>query len=120
MRKSRSSNVLLLRLIDDLKKKAYEEKAPVWRDIARRLSKPRSRRAEVNVGELAKYTKNNEIIAVPGKVLGAGRINHKITAAALSFSAQAEEKITAAGGKCLSLEELLEKNPKGSKVRIMG
>lgn len=118
--RSKSSNVLLLRLIEDLKKKAYEEEAPIWRDIARRLSRPRSRRAEVNVGDIARYTKNKEVVVVPGRVLGAGSINHGVTTAALSFSARAREKITAAGGECLPLEELLEKNPRGSGVKIIG
>lgn len=119
MIKSKSSNALLLRLIDTLKKKSHEEKAPVWWAIAERLSKPRARRAEVNVGDIAKSTKKNDTVAVPGKILGTGQINHKVTAAALSFSSKAVEKITQAGGKCLSLEELMKKNPRGSGVKIM-
>ncbi len=119
MIKSKSSNALLLRLIEALKKKAHEEKAPIWRAMAERLSKPRARRAEVNVGEIAKYTKKNDVVAVPGKILGAGEIDHKVTAAALGFSSKAVEKITQAGGKCLSLEELMKKNPRGSGVKIM-
>ncbi len=119
MIKSKSSNVILLRLIETLMRKTHEENAPIWRAMAERLSKPRSGRAEVNVGEIAKYTKKNDVVAVPGKVLGAGNIDHKITAAALSFSAKAVEKITRAGGKCISLEELMKKNPRGSGVKIM-
>lgn len=120
MKKSRSTNPLLLQLIENLKKKSYEEKAPIWRDIARRLAKSASNRAEVNIDDIARHTKNNEVIAVPGKVLGSGKINHKVTAAALGFSPHAREKISAAGGKCLSYEELLKSNPKGTKVKIMG
>jgi len=56
---------------------------------------------------------------VPGKVLGTGELNKKITVAAYTFSEQAVQKINAKG-KCLSIKELVEKNPKGNKVRIMG
>jgi large subunit ribosomal protein L18e len=119
MIKSKSSNALLLKQIELLKKKSYEEKAPIWRALAESLSKARARRAEVNIGEIAKHTKKNDTVAVPGKILGAGEINHKVTAAAMGFSSKAAEKITKAGGKCLSLEELIKKNPRGSRVKIM-
>jgi large subunit ribosomal protein L18e len=38
---------------------------------------------------------------------------------ALSFSKRAEEKIDAAGGKCLGISEILDENPKGNKIRII-
>ena len=39
------------------------------------------------------------------KVLGKGQLNYKLTVKAPAFSAHAEEKITAAGGKAVVLEE---------------
>ena len=59
-------------------------------------------------------------MAVPGKVLGAGRIDHPINVAAFAFSEQAKSKILEAKGKCLSFSELVEKNPKGTNVKILG
>jgi large subunit ribosomal protein L18e len=120
MKRSKSTNAVLLELIEELLKKSREDDARIWRDIAGRLSKASQLRAEVNISDIARHTKDKDIIAVPGKVLGAGEINHKVTAAALNFSAQAREKIKAAGGKCLSLRELMNSPPKGGKVRIMG
>ncbi|MEE0935312.1 MAG: 50S ribosomal protein L18e, partial [Methanobrevibacter sp.] len=35
------------------------------------------------------------------------------------FSAKAQEKITSAGGECISIEEIMNINPKGSNIRIM-
>ncbi|RMF89481.1 MAG: 50S ribosomal protein L18e, partial [Methanobacteriota archaeon] len=64
------------------------------------------------------YTEKGDVVAVPGKVLGSGTIAHPLTVAACSFTASAREKITAAGGRCLSIEELVKENPKGSGVRI--
>jgi large subunit ribosomal protein L18e len=69
---------------------------------------------------LNKHTQKNETVVVPGKVLGAGEVNHQITVTAFSFSEKAKKKIKAAKGKCLSLSELIKKNPKGSNVRIIG
>jgi len=40
--------------------------------------------------------------------------------AALLFSAEAKKKIEAAKGKVLSISELLQQNPEGKNVRILG
>ena len=40
--------------------------------------------------------------------------------AALSLSDSAKDKIVAAKGRVLSIEELMSKNPSGSKVKILG
>jgi large subunit ribosomal protein L18e len=42
-----------------------------------------------------------------------------VTVAAIGFSSRAKEKIEAAGGKALSISDLMDENPKGSKVRIL-
>jgi large subunit ribosomal protein L18e len=57
---------------------------------------------------------------VPGKVLGSGVLNHKVNVGALTFSSQAKVKIERTGGKCLSIRALIEENPGGSGVKIIG
>jgi large subunit ribosomal protein L18e len=47
-------------------------------------------------------------------------MSHPVTVAAFAFSETAKEKIKARRGKCLSFFDLIKKNPKGSKVRIIG
>ncbi len=106
-------------LIKELRRKSWEYKAKIWKDIAERLETPRRNRAEVNVGKIAKYTKPNDMVIVPGKVLGGGEINHPVIVAALSFSKKAREKIERVGGKCLKILDLVKINPKGSNVKIM-
>ncbi|MFQ5975538.1 MAG: 50S ribosomal protein L18e, partial [Candidatus Hydrothermarchaeales archaeon] len=120
MKKSKSTNPLLLSEIEKLTKNSREKKAQIWRDLAKRLSKASSGRTEVNVGKISRHTQKGEVVAVPGKVLSAGSIDHPVTAAAFSFSNNAKEKITAVGGKCLSLSELASKNPKGKNIKIIG
>ncbi len=115
----RKSNPNLVRLIDDLLKASAENNAKVWREVAERLAKPLRNYAEVNVGRLERYGKEEEMIIVPGKVLGSGEITKPLTVAAWRFSQSAREKIENAGGKCLSFSEALKINPQGKKVRII-
>jgi large subunit ribosomal protein L18e len=109
----------LLALIDDLKAKERETGAAIWRDIAKRLEKPKRNWAELNLSGLDRYTEAGDTVLVPGKVLAAGSITKKVTVAAYSFSEKAEAAINAAGGKTMSIADLMAANPKGSGVRIM-
>jgi large subunit ribosomal protein L18e len=120
VKKVKTTNPELIELIRFLKKQSRENKADIWRDIAERLAKPRRKRIAVNVSRLNRYTQKNEMVVVPGKILGAGEMSHPVTVAAFAFSETAKEKIKARRGKCLSFLDLIKKNPKGSKVRIIG
>ena len=120
MKKVKTTNPELIELIRFLKKQGNANNAKIWRTIATLLSKTKRRRVAVNVSHLNRCTEKNDMVAVPGKVLGAGRINHPIKVAAFTFSEKAETKIKAAKGKCLSFFELIKKNPKGSNVKIIG
>ncbi len=119
MKKSNSTNPQIQELIKESTMKAYEEDAPIWRDIAKRLLRG-SRRAQVNISKLARHTKKNEVVLVPGKLLGSGSINHPVTVGAIGFSDAAIEKLTGAGGKHMSIKEMMAKFPKGTDVKIMG
>ncbi|MEM1563782.1 MAG: 50S ribosomal protein L18e [Candidatus Bathyarchaeia archaeon] len=120
MTEVKATNPELIETIRFLKKQSRESKVKIWRSVAELLAKSRRRRIAVNVSRLNRYTEKNEIVVVPGKVLGAGEIDHPITVAAFAFSKTAQEKIKRARGKCLSIVELVKKNPKGSKVKIIG
>ncbi|MEM1539489.1 MAG: 50S ribosomal protein L18e [Candidatus Bathyarchaeia archaeon] len=120
MREIEATNPQLIELIRFLKKCGRENKAEIWRALAKHLAKSRRKRVVVNVSRLNRHTLKNDVVAVPGKVLGSGELDHPITVAAFAFSEKAEEKIKKAKGKCLSLMELAKKNPKGSGVKIIG
>lgn len=107
-------------LIQDLKKKSWENEAPIWRDIAKRLEKPTKHRIAVNLSRIDRYANEGETVLVPGKLLAAGAISKKVRVAAYGFSAAAVEKIVAAGGECVSIESLVASNPTGKNVRILG
>lgn len=119
-KKNKKTNPHLLTLVQHLKDASRTNEAPIWRDIALRLEGPASNWAEINVGKLERYANDGETVVVPGKLLGAGELTKKVTVAAFRFTGQAKDKVVGAGGKSLSFEELIEDNPKGSKVRIIG
>jgi large subunit ribosomal protein L18e len=52
-------------------------------------------------------------------VLGSGALSQSVKVAALNFSASATSKIRDAKGQCMTIEQLLRDNPKGSGVRIL-
>ena len=113
------TNIVLRKMVRLLRKYAKENDAPIWRAIAEALEKPTRKRITVNVSKINKHTNEGDVVVVPGKVLGAGRIDHAVTVAALSFSEQAIRKIKEAGGRVLNILELVEENKKGSNIKII-
>ncbi len=116
----KSTNPEFASLIRLLVKKSNENNVSIWKEVAKKISRPKEIRISVNVGRINRNTKENEQVVVPGKVLGAGTLNHAVTVAALDFSEQARLKIIEAKGNCLTLYEIIEANPKGVNVRIIG
>src|SRR6056297_153046 len=112
------TNPRLSSLIADLKSAARNSGGAVWGDVAERLQKPRRTHAEVNLGRIERYAQEDEIVIVPGKVLGSGVLQKDITVAAVDFSGTAEKKIDQVG-QAVSLETAVEENPDGSEVRII-
>ena len=113
------SNPRLAALIVTLKDASRVHEANIWREIAKRLDAPRKNYAEVNLSKIDRYANEGEPILVPGKVLGSGALNLPVKVAALDFSEAAVSKITGANGTCMTIEDLLRDNPKGSMVRIL-
>jgi large subunit ribosomal protein L18e len=95
-------------------------KTPIWRALQEELAGPRANRREINVRRLAQITKANEVVVVPGKVLGTGSLGHKLTVCAFSISETAAKKIIESGGKVVTFDDLINKHPDGKGVRIIG
>jgi len=108
------SNYYHRKLIRDL----WKTKRRIWKKVSKKLSGPRRNQVEANLYRINKKTKNNDVIVVPGKILGLGELDHKLTIACLTFSKSAKNKIEASGSKLISIEELLEKNPKGENIKV--
>ena len=102
-----------------MKKESREKDAQIWRDVAEQLAQPRSQRAAVNLSSINRNTKSADTIIVPGKILGTGILDHPITVAAFSVSEKAKVKLDAVKAKYVTIPELVEKNPKGSNIKII-
>lgn len=112
-----STNVMLRKLIDRLRK----EEKPIWNKVAEELSAPARKRPYINLYKVNKYTKPNDIVIVPGKVLGVGNLDHPVIVAAWDFSKTSKDKIIKAGGQVMSLWQAVEafKDFKGKNVKLM-
>ncbi len=120
MKRTGTTNEHLTMLITDLHREGTTKDVGLWLRLARDLGvSTRSRRA-VNISKLARSTTANEVVVVPGKVLGSGELAHSLTVAAWGFSGSAKAQIEKAKGKCITIHELLKQHPKGQNVRIIG
>ncbi len=119
MKETKTTNPELIQIIRLLKKESREKQAAIWMDIAEYLSKSRSGRIAVNLSTINRNTKRSDVVVVPGKILGSGTINHAVTVASFGASEKAKEKLLSVKAKYLSIPELLEKNPKGTNVKII-
>jgi large subunit ribosomal protein L18e len=109
------SNFYIRKLIRDL----WKTKIKIWKTVSKKLSGPRRNRVKANLYHINKNTKKNDTIIVPGKILGMGELDHTLTIACLEYSKTAKKKVESSGSKLISIEELLEQNPKGSGVKIL-
>ena len=112
------TNYQLQNLLVELEVKAQQSR--FWKRVVKDLTKPSRQRRTVNVYKIDRYARDGETVLVPGKVLSVGEINKPVAVAAVNFSAEAKRKIIEAKGKALSIKELLQSNPDGKKVRILG
>jgi len=113
------TNPQLRNLVQELKKSSIDSGVKIWKRVAEDLEKPTRNRRIINIYSIDKNSKAGEVIIVPGKVLGTGQLDKKVTVAAYNFSDSAYEKIKSKG-EALTIMELVKKNPKGKNVRILG
>ncbi|MBI4142237.1 50S ribosomal protein L18e [Candidatus Woesearchaeota archaeon] len=114
------TNPVMKQLIQELRKESATQNADIWKRIADDLEKPTRQRRAVNLSRINRFTKPQETIIVPGKVLSSGMLEHAITIAAFAFSTTSKQKIQEAKGKIITITQLLKENPKGKDVRIIG
>lgn len=113
------TNPRMVKLIEELEHKAHEHDAPIWKRLAHDLGKPTRIRRAVNLYKINEFTKDNETVVIPGKVLSVGELDHNVTVAAFAFSQSALDKINKVG-KAISIFDLIKESPKGKKIKILG
>jgi len=113
-------NQIAFHKIKDLKQASKKNEAPIWSRLADLALKPSSSRRVVNLTRINKNTKENDILFVPGKVLGTGNMSHKITLSSFSMSVTAAKKIIKTGGNIMTYSDMIKKYPTGKGVIIFG
>jgi len=118
MKRTGPTNPVIKKIIEDLHNQGYKEKSKFMIMLSKELSTATRKRTAVNLTKLQRICKENETIVVPGKVLSYGILEKPLTVAALSFSRTAEDKIKKAGGKTITIPEMIKKT-KGKNVRLI-
>ncbi|MDY6773869.1 MAG: 50S ribosomal protein L18e [Candidatus Nanohaloarchaea archaeon] len=93
--------------------------ASVWERTAEELKKPNREMREVNLSTIEREADEGDTVVVPGKVMGSGRLTEDITVGAFKFTNGALEAINEAG-EAVYLEELVDENPEGEGVILLG
>ncbi len=106
-------------LVRFLRKAAKDNNSPIWRYVADLISKPRRKRVEVNLYRIDRVASEGDTILVPGKLLGVGRMNKRVTVAAWKYSKSALEALERSGCEAITIPDLVRRNPKGSNVKIV-
>lgn len=120
MKRTGTTNQVKSNLISELRKLASQKNIPLWKRVAYDLELPTRKNRIVNLSRINRVTKENDVIVVPGKVLGDGSLDHKLTIAAYSFSKNALDRINETKAKAVLLKDFIKDDVKGKKVRLIG
>jgi len=115
-RKERKSNEEIIQLVNLLKK----QPAPLWKTVAKLITKPSRKQVAVNIEKINKMSKGDAVVIVPGKILSKGNLENNITIVALKFSEAARQKL-AKKANLMSFPEFIKKQNdfKGIQIKII-
>ena len=109
-----------LKMARELRRASRQHEAPIWKRISEDALKPSVARRTVNIRNIAKFTKDGDMVAVPGKVLGVGDIGHSVALFSFGISESAHAKIVGAGGRIIDHNAMISERPTGSGVVLLG
>ncbi|MEM3827311.1 MAG: 50S ribosomal protein L18e [Candidatus Micrarchaeaceae archaeon] len=95
---------------------AENKKRELSRKLLKLIDVPTRKRRSASIYKINKFTKDNESVIVPGKVLSEGAMDHKVSIAALSYSKKAKEELKRSGARLARIEELI--NEKGVRIIV--
>jgi len=113
-----SSTTLLM--ARELKKASKSNDAPLWMRLSREALKPSIARRTININKINKLTKEGDVVFFAGKILGTGNLDHSITISSFAISSTAARKIQNAGGKFQNYKIMIQNNPAGKDVILLG
>ncbi len=89
---------------------------PVAKRLYELVAVPKRKRISVNLYKIDKYTKEGDNVIVPGKVLGTGKLGHKVTITAIEYSRPAKEELKKAGCEIKSIDDIYKMMEGSQKV----
>ena len=110
----------LIQLIRELKDASKNNDAPIWAKIAKNALKPNSNKKSINLKKIDSLTTDGNAVIISGKILGTGKLSHKIMISSFSISNSAAKKIKESGGQVLNFSDMIKKFPTGTGVKIIG
>ncbi len=118
--KTGPTNEELKGLLVELNGRGHRDSSPLLLRLEKDLKRSTRQRRVVNLSRINRYTKDGEMVVVPGKVLASGELDHSVTIAAWKFSQQAIDKIQKSKSRAMLISELIDGEIKGKRVRILG
>ena len=110
----------VIEMVRELKNASKNNDAPIWSKIAKNALKSNSNKKTINLKKIDALTDNGNAVIVSGKVLGTGKLSHKIIVSSFSISSSAAKKIKESGGEILKFSDMIERFPTGKDVKIIG
>ena len=83
----------VIEMVRELKNASKNNDAPIWSKIAKNALKSNSNKRTINLKKIDALTDNGNAVIVSGKVLGTGKLSHKIIVSSFSISSSAAKKI---------------------------
>src|SRR3989344_4115236 len=87
--------------------------------IIKKVSGSRRKRLELNLDEIDGQTKDNDLVIIPGIVLGKGNIKKKIKISAMKYTESAKEKLKESKIEFNLIEEEIKSNPEGKGIKVL-
>ena len=114
------TNQVVIQMVKTLRLASKKNNAPIWGKIAELALKPTRAKRTLNLGQIDKFVSDNDVVIIPGKVLGTGNLSHKITLFSFSISSTGAKKITESGGKIIDISQVIKNHPTGKGLKIIG
>ena len=111
---------VFIQLAKELKNAAKNNDAPIWMKLSKSALKSNSFQNSIIHIKIDVNASEGNAVIILGKVLGTGKISHKISLSSFSISNSAASKIKESGGEVLKFSEMIEKYPTGTGVKIIG
>ena len=110
------TNLWVRRMIYLFEKHAKEK--PLYGKLAEELKSPRRKKKGVNIWKINKYAKDGEVIVIPYKLLGKGKISKKVIIFAMDYSKGAKNSLEEGNIEHHYLDELIDYLKQNPKVPI--